>query len=115
MQGSALVDFLPLFGAALGAIAALIGAFLGAYANSWYRDREAKKAEDRELRGMMTLVFAEYGDNDGLLKLLMGEPSLMQVRSFTNLQTAVWDDSKVRLAQLLPSDHVTALVLQRFA
>jgi hypothetical protein len=103
MTNSGLIVFLPLVGAVVGAI-------IGAWANSWYRDREAKKVENRELKALMTLIFAEYGDNHGLLKLLSSESNRLEVRSLTNLQTVTLDDSKVRLAQLLPADHVTALV-----
>jgi hypothetical protein len=100
--------FLSLAGAILGGC---IAAIIGAWANSRLRDREAKKAEDRERKGLMSLIFAEYGNNYPTLRLLANEPSLLDDRTLTNLQTAVWDDTKVRLALLLPRDAVIALVL----
>jgi hypothetical protein len=75
------------------------------------KNKEAKQNLDRELQGLMTLIFAEYGHNRATLRLLIREPSLIDVPTFTNLQTAVWNDIKVRLAQHLPKDHIIALVL----
>jgi hypothetical protein len=100
---SGLIVLLPLVGAVVGAI-------VGAGANSWYRNREEKKAQRRELRGLMTLVAAEHAHHYPTLRLLASEPSLVDARSVTNLQTAVWDDTKVKLALLLSTDRVVALV-----
>ena len=50
---SGLIVFLPLVGAILGGI---VGAVGGAWANSWYRDREAKKVEDRERVALLILL-----------------------------------------------------------
>jgi hypothetical protein len=102
MTDSALIVFLPLVGAVVGAI-------VGAWANSWYRDREAKKAEDRDRYGLLLLMHAELHHNEFLLLSLKGDPSEPELDTFSNFQTNTWISSRVRLAQLLSKDHITAL------
>jgi hypothetical protein len=97
---SGLIVFLPL-------VAAFVGAIIGAYANSWYRDREAKKAEDRERKGLLSLISAEVDINNRLLdgKQLEDLEEDQSVKwSFniaSSLETSAWDQSQTRLAQLL--------------
>ena len=72
---------------------------------------EAKRKRDQELKGLMTLIFHEYGNNDHLMKWLSENPSFVHAPSFTNLQTGVWTESRVRLSQLLAKEHTGALAL----
>jgi hypothetical protein len=65
MPDSEWIVFLPLVGAVVGGI-------VGAWANSWYRDREAKKAQDRELRGLLALITSEVDFNRAVLKAIVG-------------------------------------------
>lgn len=107
MSDSSLIVFLPLIGAILGAV---VGGFVGAYANSWYRDREAKKARDQELKGLTLLLFTEVGHNEALLKMHEGHPNTEHIFPLTGLKTDIWVSSRVRLAQLLTNEHTSALV-----
>jgi hypothetical protein len=92
---------LPLVGAILGAI---IGGVVGAYANSRARVRETKETEDRERKGLLLLISAEVYDNDITFRT-QTRPSNVA----TGLTTNVWDNSQVRLANLL-----TTRKLQRY-
>jgi hypothetical protein len=88
----------------------IISAFGGAWANSWYRDQEAKKAEDRELRGLLILIDWEILNNNKRLHDEEGdEISLFAVLAIDRLRTESWDRSAARLTQLLPPLHVHAL------
>lgn len=102
-----LMPYLPLVGAVLGAV---VGGFVGAYANGRTRNKEEQKARDQELKGLTILLFDEIGGNDVLLQILTKDPDLIGLSSWTNLQMAVWNDAKVRLAQLMNKDHIMALV-----
>lgn len=88
----------------------IISAFGGAWANSWQRDQEAKKAEDRELRGLLVLIDWEILNNNKRLHDDEGdEISLFAVLAIDGLRTESWDRSAARLTQLLPPLHVHAL------
>ncbi len=108
MADSAWIVFLPLIGAILGAV---VGAFGGAMANSWYRNRETKKARDEERKALLLLLDAELDNNAKLLNTFYDD--LMQDRQDTKLpplDVGVWEGTRVQLAELLPADHVKALV-----
>lgn len=107
MSSSSLVIFLPLLGAILGAI---VGALGGAWANGWYRDREAKKERDQELKGLTLLLFTEIGHNDALLQMHEKYPAVNDRFSLTNLQTDIWIGSRIRMAQLLTNEHTAVIV-----
>jgi hypothetical protein len=88
----------------------IISAFGGAWANSWYRSWEAKKAEDRELRGLLILIDWEILNNNKRLHDDEGdEISLFGVLAIDGLRTESWDRSAARLTQLLSPLHVYAL------
>ena len=106
MTTSGLIVFLPLVGAILGAV---VGAFCGAWVNSWYRDREAKNAEDRERYGLLLLINAELHHDEFILIELIDDPDKAQLDTHWSFPTDTWTGSKVRLVQLLPKDHFTAL------
>src|SRR5215212_4848061 len=72
------------------------------------KNREAKENLDRELKGLMTLIFAEYGHNAFLLKMLIEEPGNVQFGYATNFEMAAWNSVKVRLAQFLTIAHISA-------
>jgi hypothetical protein len=99
--------FLPVAGAILGGC---IAAVVVAWANSWYRDREAKKAEDRECYGLLLLIHGELHHNYFLLTVFAEAAHISESTSFANLQTQVWVSCRTRLAQLLSRDHMTVLV-----
>lgn len=106
MTNSGLIVFLPLVGAVLGGV---VGAIGSAWANSRYRDREAKKAEDRDRYGLLLLIHAELHHNEFILIELIDNPGKPQLDTYWNFQTDTWTSSRVRLAQLLSIDHITAL------
>ena len=97
MTNSGLIVFLPLVGAILGGI---VGAVGGAWANSWYRDREAKKIEDREFEGLLHLLDLEMGANQAALATFEEDPATM-THSPAKLRTEAWDSARVRIVQLL--------------
>lgn len=72
-----LIVFLPL-------VAAFVGAIIGAWANSWYRNREAKKAEDRERDGLLLLIHAELHHNVSLLMALVDNPDEPTLKTYSN-------------------------------
>jgi hypothetical protein len=103
--------FLPLAGAILGGC---IGAVGGAWANSWYRDREAKKAEDQEREGLLRLLAFEVKNNNAVLEafinVLTEDPDNdIRAEIATTFDVEVWHESRVRLAHLLPSDDLVIL------
>ena len=49
---SGLIVFLPLVGA-------IVGGIVGAWANSWYRNREDKKAQQQKCKGLLLLICHE--------------------------------------------------------
>ncbi len=105
MKDSALIVFLPLVGAVLGAI-------VGALANGWYRDREAKKAEDREREGLLRLIDLEVQYNKLQLHIgIKGEARLFDLLSINKPSTDIWDRSAVRLTQLLTPIEASALAV----
>lgn len=83
--------------------AAVLGGFVGAWANSWYRDRESKRAQDEERKGLLILLSAELKDNLRLLDLIWVGPLSVPI---AQLRTEVWGDIQLRFAQLFPSDYV---------
>lgn len=106
MTTSGLIVFLPL-------VAAFIGAVIGAFANGLYRDWQDRKARDRERKGLLTLVDAEIDDNRLTLqnahRLTTSYPPMVPPLNQT-LRIEGWTDGKVRLAQLLPTSHIQAIV-----
>ena len=56
MTASALELFLPV-------LSAFVGAIIGALANGRYRDRQDRRAEDREAKGLLMLTDIEIHDN----------------------------------------------------
>ncbi len=107
MTVSGLLIFLPI-------LSTFVGAIIGAWANSWYRNREAKKAEDREREGLLRIIDAEVYENNRLLKDMIAEPHIAdKYPSRTALNTAVWDDSRTKLSQLLATDQEHIVHLTR--
>jgi hypothetical protein len=105
---SGMIVFLPL-------VSAFLGAIIGAWANSWYRNREAKKARDEEREGLLLFLSIEVASNNRVFKRFLKErvtrPDLDNRASLAaTLQSAIWGESKVRLAQLLISGKYLATV-----
>jgi hypothetical protein len=110
-SNSVLIAFLPLIGTVIGAIFALIGAFLGARWNSRYRNREAEQARKEEREGLLILLSMEVNTNnrslETFLKGLAAKPDFdSRAGIAATLHSAVWDESKVRLAQLIPGTYL---------
>ena len=79
-----------------------------------YSGWEAKKAEDREREGLLRMIDAEVYENDRLLKDMIAEPHIAdKYPSRAALNTAVWDDSRIRLSQLLATDQAHIVHLTR--
>jgi hypothetical protein len=98
VANSGLIVFLPL-------VSAFVGAIIGAYANSWYRNREAEKARDEEREGLLILLSIEVAGYNRLFETFLERRVSMsdiddRAGVATVLQSTVWDESKVRLAQL---------------
>ena len=105
MTNSSLIVFLPL-------VAAFVGAIIGAWANSWYRNREAKKAEVREREGLLLLIDLEvHYNNEHLDNCIRDEAKLFDLLSIIKLRTDFWDGSAARLTQLLAPLEVGALTV----
>jgi hypothetical protein len=104
---SGLIVFLPL-------VSAFVGAIIGAWANSWYRNREAKKARDEEREGLLILLGEEVHTNNRSLETFLNvfhaEPwNDTRANVAATLRSEVWDESKVRLAQLVPGRFISML------
>jgi hypothetical protein len=131
MTNSGLIVFLPLIAAPatdsgpsvfLPLVAAFVGAIIGAWANSWYREREAKKARDQEREGLLILLFIEVSSNYRSLQPADRIDNVIVPRIFADqrghsladfaarLHTEVWDETKVRLALLLSDEEIMLLV-----
>lgn len=103
---SGLIVLLPLAGAVLGGI-------VGAWANSLYRQWEAKKAEDRERESLLRIIDAEIYENMAVLKDMRREPDISEkYPSRAALSTDAWDQSWASLSRLLSKDqdHIFAMV-----
>ena len=69
---------------------------------------EGKKQKDQERKGLLLLLDAEIHDNNEKLDDSYGG-DVFRESGVLALRTESWDGSKVRLAQLLPAQHVYAL------
>jgi hypothetical protein len=83
-------------------IGAIAGGFVGAWANSRFKNREVRRAEDEERNSLLFLIDTEV-DFIALYALYLeavskGPPSGV----IPDLRTDVWDTSRARLARLLP-------------
>jgi hypothetical protein len=101
VANTSLIVFLPV-------VSAFLGAIIGAWANSWYRNREAEKARDEEREGLLILLSIEVANNNRLFKGFLqhrdDDPNIDERATIAAaLQSAAWDESKVRFAQLLIS------------
>jgi gas vesicle protein len=118
-------SYLPLVGALLGAV---IGGFVGAFANGLVRDWQDRKAQDRELKGLLYLIGVEIAHNRDSLKNMhdLWRSTMDQIHAhhldqdtayaslFENLRKLHltredWDTTKVKLSQLLPNDDLRTL------
>jgi hypothetical protein len=113
------VSYLPLIGAVLGAV---VGGFVGAFANGWIRDHQEKEAQDRERKGLLTLIDAEvhshiiaWGNLKEELDARKEEPIKPAFKVDPNIlatpRTEDWDRFKDRLAQLLEPGHMKDLII----
>jgi hypothetical protein len=108
-MGSDLQALLPAVGGICAIVGAIIGGYVGAWRNGKVRDRQDKEAQDRELKGLSTLLSGEYAYNRVLLETFIKDPDFINLPSFTNLQTEVWTSSRVRLVGFLTVEHIAAL------
>jgi predicted nuclease of restriction endonuclease-like RecB superfamily len=80
-------------------VGAVVGGIVGAWANSWYRDKEAKKARDEECRRLLILPSDEVATNNLAFDLFLKERVVQpefdnRTNVAANLHSAVWDESK---------------------
>jgi|SRR5215211_5700400 len=110
---SGLIVFLPL-------LTAFVGGIVGAWMNSLFRNKEAKKARKEELEGLLILLSIEVARNNRVFGRFIKQreqPDAPQfpdnrARVAVDLQSAVWDESKVRLAQLrIPGTYLSTVTL----
>jgi hypothetical protein len=99
-------SYLPLIGAVLGAV---VGGFVGAWANSRYRDRETRKAEDREVTGLLRLIDIEIIDNQALLQTMTKEPAAIHPLTVAAIRTDAWASARATLVQHLTADDIDLL------
>jgi hypothetical protein len=75
--------------------------------------RDRRKAEEREndeRKGLWRLVDMEIYQNRSSLLMIRDSPDVGQLyESYSRLHTQVWDERKVRLAQLLSPEHTDVL------
>jgi hypothetical protein len=83
------------------ASAALVGALLGATTGYVFREVEEWRRRKRERRGLLTLVDIETKHNEELLTKYEKNPEWITDQSRRTLSTGAWDDTRVRLSQLL--------------
>jgi hypothetical protein len=117
-RGSGLIVFLPVVGAVIGAI-------IGAFANGLYRDWQDKKAQDKERNALLLLVDAEVVGHIRIIEdAVEDQQSAAQhqqtpkhaaldkvLNHYRTPRTEDWDRAKERLAQLLPADHMKAIII----
>jgi hypothetical protein len=110
---SGLIVFLPL-------LTAFVGGIVGAWMNGLFRNKEAKKARKEELEGLLILLSIEVARNNRVFGRFIKQreqPDAPQfpdnrARVADDLQSAVWDESKVRLAQLrIPGTYLSTVAL----
>jgi hypothetical protein len=91
MSGSGLLVFLPL-------LAAIVSTLIGAYANGWYRDRQDKKAREREREGLLRIIDPELYENIRLLRGIEKNADLAKYPSQSHVSTDAWNQSRARVA-----------------
>ena len=76
------------------------------------RDKQnAREREDEERKGLWRLVDMEIYQNKYKLEMIGDSPNLGQLYdSYSQLHIETWRESKARLAQLLPPEHIEVLV-----
>lgn len=92
-------------------LAGLIGA-LSVFMLTTYRDwRREGRSIKRERNGLLRLTDMEIYQNVDKLEMMKDSPDIGQrYRAYSELHTSQWEESKSRLAQLLPTDHLGVLV-----
>lgn len=109
MTSTGLIVFLPV-------VAAFVGAIIGAWANSWYRNKEVKKAQDQEREGLLVLISVEVATNIMIFNTFIEHlDTWPDADNRTNVakrvHTLVWEESSAKLAQLLPSWDIASIAL----
>ena len=102
---SGLIVFLPV-------VSAFVGAIIGAWMNSLFRNRELKKARDEEREGLLILLSEEVHTNNRILETFLKElapPDENRANVAATVHSEVWDESRVRLAQLIPAWFLSML------
>lgn len=94
---------LRIFTDASGA-SALGAAILGALAAYGFGEFRAWRERQRELRGLLTLLDDEIGRNEGQLRIFFTTPRWITDAPDYALQMRDWNDTRVRLSQLLSTE-----------
>jgi hypothetical protein len=94
--------------AIIGALGSLgLGALVGAVVAYRLRERADVKREESELRGLLRLIAFEVSHNDQvMIDLHREKKETSRVKELAdNLRTDAWEDTRVRIAQLLPAEE----------
>lgn len=77
-----------------------------------YREIEAWRGRQRELKGLMYLLDLEVGHNQRSLSVFEEHPDYITQPIGQPIRTATWEDSKARMAQLIKDkDHFGYIVV----
>ncbi len=72
--------------------------------------RKAEEAKEIERHGLLELLDLEIYQNVHKLRMIRDNPDIgEQYRAYAELHTQIWDESKVRLVQMLSAEHRDAL------
>lgn len=72
--------------------------------------RKAQEATEAERNGLLELLDLELYQNVDKLQMIRDNPDVgEQYRLYAELHTQIWDESKVRLVQMLPTEHRATL------
>ncbi len=95
--------------------AALFGALLGALSTYVLREVAEKRRRNRELKGLLRLLYDETEYNDWVITSYRDDPDLVVTPAMPALSTEAWDKTNVRLAQLLKDEELFGDLGQYYA
>ncbi len=67
------------------------------------------RQRQRELRGLMRILWSELLFNSQTVTFLAGNPQRIMAKELPELENGAWKDHGGRMAQLLPAEDFTAL------
>jgi hypothetical protein len=93
---------------ALG-LGALVGGVGGAFATHLLSEHREKERNESDRDGLLRLVQAEIARNSVASEMFETHPTVVAEGRFPSAVTDVWEDVRVRLAQLLPEEDFETL------